>query len=325
MNLSFQGSNIGDPTATQHAEPAGVLAESFQTGLKSDSVGHRPVAYTSEPPVLSRQSFVQAELVSVPLQSVERGSSSKSQDDNEATESTGKDPAHPLEIGREPSAQVQEVGNETLEVSDLPMFKADNHLSEAPILIDSMPITPLEPHASDSEQLMDFMMGSSVQEASHHFNRVGSDPELTGNNLGETVATVIAISEEETTIMKETVVTEERQNMDEAEEGEIVLEAGQDTGPSVGTTTAEETMSETAKATEVAIGHRTRLQTGTVIRPSSGRGGTTINLADRAKERAALRQGQVERAPTSPGGRGRGRGGRSKVTCFCPFSYSYAL
>lgn len=60
---------------------------------------------------------------------------------------------------------------------------------------------------------------------------------------------------------------------------------------------------------EVASGHRTRLATGTVQR-SPGRGGTTINLADRAKERAALRQGVA--APTSPGGRRGGRGGRKR-------------
>jgi len=91
--------------------------------------------------------------------------------------------------------------------------------------------------------------------------------------------------------------------------------------------TAEETMSETAKAAEVASGHRTRLATGTVIRPSPGRGGTTINLADRAKERAALRQSVVERAaPASPGGRGRGRGGRSKVLVAAPYTkILYAL
>lgn len=82
----------------------------------------------------------------------------------------------------------------------------------------------------------------------------------------------------------------------------------------------------TAKAAEVASGHRTRLATGTVIRPSPAtRGGTTINLADRAKERAALRQGVVERAaPPSPGGRGRGRG-RTKVTCCRPLCHIYML
>lgn len=60
----------------------------------------------------------------------------------------------------------------------------------------------------------------------------------------------------------------------------------------------------------MASGHRTRLATGTVIKPV-GRG-TTINLADRAKERAALRRGVS--SPPSPGvrGRGRGRTGRGK-------------
>lgn len=79
-----------------------------------------------------------------------------------------------------------------------------------------------------------------------------------------------------------------------------------DTEPST-EMSVEERLSEAARTAEVASGHRTRLATGTVQR-SPGRGGTTINLADRAKERAALRQGVA--APTSPGGRRGGRGGR---------------
>lgn len=247
--------------------------------------------------------------------------------------------------------------------------------------MDSMPATPLETHASDTEQLMD-LMGNAVEEALEQYQRIGNDSELTTAVFTEAIATTTttttttAVVEEEITIMTETVVTDtEPQNMDEAEEGEIVTEivedvtippevqappeakpestpievpttanserapeaaapaAAAETAPvepeaSVPSTPepakaepakaddgAEEPGSESGKGTEVASGHRTRLATGTVIRPSPGRGGTTINLADRAKERAALRQGVVDRAtPVSPTTRGRGRGRAKRGT-----------
>lgn len=379
------------------AEPIDGSADLQQTVVKStrspeisDAIGHRPVADTSEAPALKKQRFLQAEPVSVPQQSLERGSSSQSQDVmvNEAAELTKKEPFQPEQLGR----KLPEVGNETLGVADLPTMKPEDQLVEAPILMDSISVTPLEPLASDSEQFMDLIVGSAVDEALDHFRRVGSEPEFTGAVLTETTTTVTTIMEEETSTMAEIFVTEvEPQNLDETEEGEIAEEgeivttpveamvseitteerkaqepetmsktelkdskelktsttvdaerapegaatagasnapvepeasipstsapevAKSDIGQSVEMTGAEETMSETAKAAEaaeVASGHRTRLATGTVIRPSPARAGTTINLADRAKERAALRQGVA--APTSPGGRGRGRGGRTK-------------
>lgn len=232
----MQDGNIDDPNSTTglqinapHTEPADVSAEPPQPVVKSDSVGHRPVGDTSEAPALKKPRFVQAELVSVPPQSVERGSSSQSQDVSEAIELTKKEPLQLEELGREPSTQLQEVGHDTLEVADLPTFKPEDQLTEAPILMDSMPFTPLEPHASDAEQFMDLMVGSAVDEALDHFQRIGSEPEFTGAILTETITTATTVIEEETIIMTETLVTEaEPQNMDEAEEGEIVAEVVED-------------------------------------------------------------------------------------------------
>jgi hypothetical protein len=63
---------------------------------------------------------------------------------------------------------------------------------------------------------------------------------------------------------------------------------------------------------EASSGNRTRLATSVVAKPV-GRG-TTINLADRAKERAALRKVGV--SPPSPGARGgRARGARGGKVC----------
>ncbi len=63
---------------------------------------------------------------------------------------------------------------------------------------------------------------------------------------------------------------------------------------------------------EASSGNRTRLATSVVAKPV-GRG-TTINLADRAKERAALRKVGV--SPPSPGARGgRARGTRGGKVC----------
>ncbi|CAK9272885.1 unnamed protein product [Sphagnum jensenii] len=63
---------------------------------------------------------------------------------------------------------------------------------------------------------------------------------------------------------------------------------------------------------EASSGNRTRLATSVVAKPA-GRG-TTINLADRAKERAALRKVGV--SPPSPGARGgRARGTRGGKVC----------
>ena len=83
-----------------------------------------------------------------------------------------------------------------------------------------------------------------------------------------------------------------------------------DNGQPSETTSLNDKAAENIEVADVASGHRTRLATGTVIKPV-GRG-TTINLADRAKERAALRRGVS--SPPSPGvrGRGRGRTGRGK-------------
>lgn len=74
-----------------------------------------------------------------------------------------------------------------------------------------------------------------------------------------------------------------------------------------------------SETSEPASGHRTRLVTGTTIKPPGGRG-TTINLADRAKERAALRRGGA--SPPSPGVRARGRGTRGGRVCNLSYSYS---
>lgn len=83
-----------------------------------------------------------------------------------------------------------------------------------------------------------------------------------------------------------------------------------DNGQPSETSSLNDKAAESLEVADVASGHRTRLATGTVIKPV-GRG-TTINLADRAKERAALRRGVS--SPPSPGvrGRGRGRTGRGK-------------
>jgi len=227
VTLNVQDTNIEDSsTGLQINAYHDVAAEPLEAVVKSDSAGHRPVADTSEAPALKKPRFLQAEQVSIPSQSAERGSSSQSQDVNEAIELTKKEPSQPEELGSEASGQLQEVGNETLEVSDLPIFKTEDQLTEAPILMDSMPVTPLEPHANDSEQLMDLMVGSAVDEALDHFQRAGSEPEAI---LTEIVTITTAVIEEETTIVTETVVTEaEPQNMDEAEEGEIVSEVVED-------------------------------------------------------------------------------------------------
>jgi len=222
QDTSIQDSTTGLPINVHHD----VSAEPSQTVVRTDSVGHRAVADTSEAPALKKPRFVQAELVSVPPQSVEKGSSSQSLVVNEAMELTNREPSQPEELGREPSRQLQEVGNETLEASDLPIFKSEDQITEAPILIDIIPVTPLEPPVSDSEQFMDLMVGNAADEALDHFQRAGFESEAI---LTETVTTTTAVIEEETTVLTEILVTEaEPENIDEAEEGEIVSEVVED-------------------------------------------------------------------------------------------------
>lgn len=181
----------------------------------AEPVGHRPIADTSEAPALKKPRFGQvSEPVSVaaPPQSL---------DVSEAIDLTKKELEEPL----------QEVGTEPLEVSDMPIVS--ELLNDTPVLMDSMPATPLETHASDTEQLMD-LMGNAVEEALEQYQRIGNDSELTTAVFTEAIATTTtttttAVVEEEITIMTETVVTDtEPQNMDEAEEGEIVTENVED-------------------------------------------------------------------------------------------------
>lgn len=301
MTLNVQETVIEEPNSSAgqqvSAEPIDGSADLQQTVVKStrspeisDAIGHRPVADTSEAPALKKQRFLQAEPVSVPQQSLERGSSSQSQDVvmvNEAAELTKKEPFQPEHLGR----KLPEVGNETLGVADLPTMKPEDQLVEAPILMDSISVTPLEPLASDSEQFMDLIVGSAVDEALDHFRRLGSEPEFTGAVLTETTTTVTTIMEEETTTMAEIVVTEvEPQNLDETEEGEIAEEGEIVTTPVEAM--VSETTTEERKAQEPETMSKTELKDSKELKTS-----TTVD-AERAPEGAAT--AGASNAPVEP-------------------------
>lgn len=156
MTLNVQETAIEELNASTiqltSAEPVHDSADASQTIVKStelpeisDATGHCPVGDSSEAPALKKQRFLKAELVSVPQQSLERGSSSKSQDVvmvSEAAELAKKESVQMEELSREPSGQLQEVGNETLEVSDLPTMKNEDQFLEAPALQASLSVAP---------------------------------------------------------------------------------------------------------------------------------------------------------------------------------------
>jgi hypothetical protein len=303
VTLNVQETVIEEPNSSAgqqiSAEPIDGSADLQQTVVKStripeisDAIGHRPVADTSEAPALKKQRFLQAEPVSVPQQSLERGSSSQSQDVvmvNEAAE-LKKEPFQPEELGRKPSGQLPEVGNETLGVADLPTMKPEE-LVEASILMDSISVTPLEPLASDSEQFMDLIVGSAVDEALDHFRRVGSEPEFTRAVLTETTTTVTTIMEEETSTMTEIVVTEvEPQNLDETEEGEIAEEGEIVTTPVEAM--VSETTTEERKAQEPEAISKTELKDSKELKTS-----TTVD-AERTPEGAET--AGASNAPVEP-------------------------
>lgn len=217
-----QDTNTEDPNSTTgvqtNAQPD---TEPTETAAMAEPVGHRPIPDTSEAPAPKKPRFGQvSEPVSV-------AAPTQSPDVSEAIDVTKKEPLQPEE-------PLQEVGSEALEVSDMPILKADELLNVPPILMDSMPATPLETHdPSDAEQLMD-LMGNAVEEALEQYQRIGTESELTAAVFTEAIATTTtttstAVVEEEITIMTEAVVTDtEAQNMDEAEEGEIVSEIVED-------------------------------------------------------------------------------------------------
>uniref|UniRef100_A0A7I4FVD3 Nucleoprotein TPR/MLP1 domain-containing protein n=1 Tax=Physcomitrium patens TaxID=3218 RepID=A0A7I4FVD3_PHYPA len=226
----------GVQSSAHHVENADIPSEVRPQGTTiseiSDSVDHRPLADAADAPALKKPRIVHVNDITAPVQSLEKGTSSSSQNIGllqEKADLGQKESSNLEELGGKPGGQLQEAGTESLELPVVSTFKTDGQFPGESMMMDSLPATSLDPFTNVAELVVDSMTGSAVDEAIGQFQKPGLEVDLPGGTATETITTVTTIIEEEIVTTTETVeMGTEPQNPDDAEEGEIVPEVVED-------------------------------------------------------------------------------------------------
>lgn len=226
----------GVQSSAHHVENADIPSEVHPQGTTiseiSDSVDHRPLADAADAPALKKPRIVHVNDITAPVQSLEKGTSSSSQNIGllqEKADLGQKESSNLEELGGKPGGQLQEAGTESLELPVVSTFKTDGQFPGESMMMDSLPATSLDPFTNVAELVVDSMTGSAVDEAIGQFQKPGLEVDLPGGTATETITTVTTIIEEEIVTTTETVeMGTEPQNPDDAEEGEIVPEVVED-------------------------------------------------------------------------------------------------